>query len=462
MKIEIIIQDTTAGLNNQFVSQSIDITNDSVKASLKLDERMFASHIANHSTVYSVQVINLTKVYSAIYTNISDVFGRSGYYAIKLYTKHNYAVSNILDVFDSINEAYLNFKKANQLNNQNYDAILSDAQIIAEKDFICSVNSQIHFTYYITRENVIEYINNSIVSSINKLYIFDKTRSREATDIVQSGLAKFDDYKGLLECFEVDNTHRVLQSLYINNETILRNNFPDRFWSYKKKGDIVSYVTTDDSNKRTGNTNNGVLRVNRKESQPIIRSHSDSPTKGREIFELYVAPAIALFSILLIGGAMYYFFFYDNELPAEQAQVITKKEVNPNKPAPQQKDSSAKVLSPGKYFITSDKKYFKLTKPGFEDRTFFEKQGTCYVKNTIRNESEIPVTKQYIGNTLKVNADKIDAFVKDLSEFCGCSIVQNTNNNKGNKDNKDSLNKKNEDKSAKPQDIIISNPFKSK
>ena len=51
----LIIQETTAGSNQQFVSSHLDINSPEIKETIT-DERTLASQLANLSDVYSVQV----------------------------------------------------------------------------------------------------------------------------------------------------------------------------------------------------------------------------------------------------------------------------------------------------------------------------------------------------------------------------------------------------------------------
>jgi hypothetical protein len=101
----IIIQETTAGSNQQFVSTHIDINSPEIKGTIT-DERTLASQLANLSDVYSVQVTKNYKVYSLIVTNSTDFIGRSGYYAIRLYGPKGINLSNFENILANIKEKY--------------------------------------------------------------------------------------------------------------------------------------------------------------------------------------------------------------------------------------------------------------------------------------------------------------------------------------------------------------------
>ena len=106
----LIIEETTAGSNLQFVSSLLDINSPEIKETLT-DERTLASQLANLSDVYSVQVTKNYKVYSLIVTNLTDFLGRSGYYAIRLYGPKGVNLTNFENILANIKEKYNNYTK---------------------------------------------------------------------------------------------------------------------------------------------------------------------------------------------------------------------------------------------------------------------------------------------------------------------------------------------------------------
>jgi len=427
MNINLVIQETTAGLNIQYISGSFDINLNQIKATLN-DERMLATQIANQSTVYSVQAIESIKVYSAIYTNISDFTGRSGYYAIKLYCDKDSSIKNILDIFNELNESYLNFKSSGQLNNQSYNDILSKVIVAPEKPIICRASSKICFTYYTNIESLINIINHYAIHSIEKLYIFDKSSSRVDNEISQQGLTYFEDYLKDLESFEIINVHGGLQSLFFNNYEISKY-FPDSFFSLKKKDDFIYYKTSDDNKKQQVYINNGILTIGRKafgnnKNRDNISTNPENKTTFSDRLKI---PLIALSLTTLIGWGSY-FILRDPEpivlVDSAVSDTSTNNSVTTLPPAIEEKNREFEFVD------SNENGEFKCSyNEDLKTRIFFkDKDNKCRVKKQ-NIESSVSVKRSYIIEKLNIKEDEIETFIKKLEQSCGCSVVNVGSNN---------------------------------
>ena len=424
MRLDLIIQETTAGLSNQYVSENLDISNSSIKACLA-DERMKAAQIANQSTVYSIQLIDSIKVYSCIHTNITDFTGRSGYYAIKLFVNKECTIKNIVSIFNDINDRYLNFKKIGQLNSQKYDDILANANIDTERRFICPVSKQAYFSYYLGEDDIDGILNQNAINAIEKLYVFDKYNSRDNADVTRQGLVYFDDYTKNLEQFDVVNTQGVLKTLYINNSTLSADYFLNTFSSFKKKGETVYFDTKDDSNKRPGNTSNGTLTINRKViyQAPVNRVN---PVRKKEQNSNW--PFLALLAITLIGGVIYSIVVFTSKPETQPNDDIASGEYKPD--TSKSNDSLPNEIVPP----TKDFKFLPSSKDTFNSkynnilkkRFFFRDGNKCMVKNKDYPKEFALVDDNYIKNRLKITEDSVVIFKHELEDVCSCKILKPT------------------------------------
>jgi hypothetical protein len=440
MKLQLVIQETTAGLNNQFVSENIDINNDSIKSSLK-DERMLAAQIANQSVVYSVQILDRYKVYSAIYTDIADFTGRSGYYSIKIYTQRDTIIRNLISLHKEIKNAYLHFKATNQINSQNYDSILSNATLQGQGIIVCPKAEKTCFLQYNNLQEVESTLNNLKVYSIDKLYLFDAEKALKTETILGQGLINFNTLADNLDAFEVDNSTMILRSLFIGEKQFSASNFPETFRAFRKRNDAISYLTTDNSEKQNGVLQSGILIIKKK----VVPVFTPPPTKPKSPYNEYKKPQKSIFEkfqipiisiMILFLGCIGYFVIRDNK---KETDLLTKN------PSGLDKNSESENVPKNK--IVCEFESFDNKNPGYQkDYEFFvskyneytslryfvkQKNGdTCKII-TIKpgytsGSSPINLLENEITDVLMIKRkDSLELFISKIEGECGCKITKN-------------------------------------
>ncbi len=448
MKLQLVIQETTAGLNNQFVSENIDVNNDSIKSSLK-DERMLAAQIANQSIVYSIQILEKNKVYSAIYTDITDFTGRSGYYSIKIYTQRETIIRNLTSLFEELKSAYLQFKKNNQINSQNYDAIISNASIQGQGIIVCPKAEKTCFLQYSDLQEVENALNSLKVYSVDKLYLFDAEKALKSETIIGQGLINFNSLADNLDYFEVDNSNMILRSLFIGEKQFSTTNFPETFRAFRKRNDSIAFLTSDNSEKQNGVLQSGILKINKKvvsaytqPTKPTIGRGTTGPRQRKKTFyEQFQIPIISIL-LLIVGGIGYYVFIYNQHEPESipdkssggvESKDQELKEIKKDFDF-QENDTLADnyLVLTLDYNIETKSRYFIRQKTGKD-------QVSCQVikKNNLKpGKYPSNLLKKDITDVFKIKADSMELFIQKLEDKCGCTMNNNgqiiTEKGKGN------------------------------
>ena len=135
----LIIQRTTSGLNDMFVSDNLkEIRNSSDIEKTTDDENKYATKLANQSDVYTVQLTTNYRVYSLVITDATDSFGRAGFYAIRLYAPKKYPLAKFEIILQQINNKYLEFNSnGTPKSSQEYNNLLSEIPLeVNQQDFI--------------------------------------------------------------------------------------------------------------------------------------------------------------------------------------------------------------------------------------------------------------------------------------------------------------------------------------
>lgn len=437
MKLQLVIQETTAGLNNQFVSEGFDINSDGIKSSLK-DERMLAAQIANQSTVYSVQILDKYKVYSAIYTDITDFTGRSGYFSIKIYTQRDTIIRNLINLHEEIKNAYLQFKLNNQINSQNYDSILLNANILGQKIIVCPKAEKTCFSQYSNLQEVEATLNNLKVYSIDKLYLFNIEKALKTETITGQGLLNFNSLVENLEYFEVNNSYKILKSLFIGDKQFTSTNFPETFGSFRKRNDSVSFLTNDNNEKQIGHIQNQELKINKRVIQPYtppqrpkpqnIHGGAYTPERGKKSFfeknQIYILSLL----LLIVGGMCYYVFFYDSSDSLQNERYSKNNALSDDPQNNEETDTTAYKFT----FLENSNPDVISVKSNYNDLLnhtafgFFKskKDSICFIVNLDKDTTYIK-TRELNNNDFKdlnIVNDSINIFLKELKAKCGCNF----------------------------------------
>ncbi len=308
----LIIQETTAGSNQQFVSSHLDINSPEIKETIT-DERTLASQLANLSDVYSVQVTKNYKVYSLIVTNLTDFLGRSGYYAIRLYGPKGVNLTNFESILANIKVKFNNYTISNTLNNQNYDAILSSILIVEnDRKDIVALKSPMNFFYYFDDLNstLSTVFNTKGVHLVHKIYAFNKNKAVNESIALSSGLKSFSQINASQKEINIVNNYGVLNELKINDQLVDFNPNLTEFNVLCQNNDVLVYNSKDDKTYKT--ITNNFISIEKKftpKSQPQ-NTYNKSTTNKKKNNEnaMYL---IVGFMVLLIGSGMFYFLDKD-------------------------------------------------------------------------------------------------------------------------------------------------------
>lgn len=323
----IIIQETTSGLNTQYQSSTIDVNADTVKNTI-LDERILATQLANQSKFYSVEVNNKYKVYTYANPNVTDEFGRSGYYAIKIYLDNKFVqLTNLISIFNKIEERYLSYKAQNNLSSQNYDDILAllDGK---EKPAFLTVKEPKTFVHYFTpglEDDLVKALNQDSVYTIEKLYAFDQSKAMGETQIAQFGLKPFSSYQIKKATFV--NEYSILQSIAVNGQAIDLNgvNRKDFKLVYPQSLDgQVAYNTTLRKNLKVQEFNSLEKPA---PPPPPPYSGNGGHRRGKKEKNHLAPIALGVLGIALLGGLGYFVYNYFNPTPEpiiNRGPIITK------------------------------------------------------------------------------------------------------------------------------------------
>lgn len=325
----LIIQETTAGSGQQFVSAHLDVNNPEIKETIT-DERFIATQLANLTDVYSVQVTKNYKVYSLIVTDLADFLGRSGYYAIRLYGPKGVNLTNFESILASIKEKYNSYTKSNSLNNQNYDAILSSILIIEnDRKSNISLKNDINCFYYFEETNTTlsTVFNTKGVNLVHKIYAFNKEKALDENSAASLGLKAYSPINSSQKEINIINNHRILKELKINNQTIDFNPNVSDFNLICRTSDAVVYNTTDDKNYRQ--IDNTFQSIEKKHVPRPVPKPKPYPGNGRRKKTFWEENGVYLGILLLtimIAGSSWWFLARENEpstIKFEQTETTT-------------------------------------------------------------------------------------------------------------------------------------------
>ena len=305
----LIIHETTAGSNLQFFSSHLDVNSLEIKETIT-DERTLASQLANMSDVYAVQITKNFKVYSLIVTNHTDFLGRSGFYAIRLYGPKGVNLTNFENILASIKDKYIADTKSNNINNQNYDGILSSILIIENdrKEFISLKNNVNCFYFFDENTSTLSTVfNTKGIHLVHKVYAFNKAKAVPENLAVSSGLKSYSLINTSQKEINIVNNHSILKVLRINNQNVDFNPNVSDFNLICQTSDSVLYNTTDDKNfRQIANKFVSIERkyVPRSEPRPTP-SYSGNKKSFWEENGIYLS--ILFITIIMAGGSYYYF-----------------------------------------------------------------------------------------------------------------------------------------------------------
>lgn len=431
----LIIQETTAGSGQQFVSAHLDVNNPEIKETIT-DERFIATQLANLTDVYSVQITKNYKVYSLIVTDFTDFLGRSGYYAIRLYGPKGVNLTNFEIILDDINKEYISYTNSNILNNQNYDAILSSILIIeSERNNFISLKSDVNSYYYFDGTNITlsTVFNTKGINLVHKVYGFNKEKALDENSASSLGLKSYSQINASQKEINIVNNHSILKELKINNQNVDFNPNVSDFNLICQSSDSVLYNTTDDKNFRQ--IVNNFVSIERKyvprpAPRPnVYKSTGNKKKSSSQDTVIYIA--ITVLIVLLGGGFMFYDDIYKIINPQPEVTITRQEEMQTNSPT----DTIKEIV----FEFVGDKKdmVFKTNFPKLEKYRFrFDNKLWSYKNEKGQNKYD-DFYRETINEIMKVDSLDFDEykFKKSLEEISGGKEILNKKNIKPKQNN---------------------------
>lgn len=424
----LIIHETTAGSNLQFVSTNLDVNSLEIKETIT-DERTLASQLANMSDVYAVQITKNYKVYSLIVTNHTDFLGRSGFYAIRLYGPKGLNLMNFEKNLSDIKNRYIADTTSNNLNNQNYDDVLSSILIVENdrKDFISLKNNVNCFYYFDDNTSTLSTVfNTKGINLVHKVYAFNKTRAVPENIALSTGLKSYSQINTSQKEINIVNNYSILKELKINNQNVDFNPNVSDFNLICQSSDSVLYNTTDDKNLRQ--IANNFVSIERKYvPRPAPRpTHSHGGNKKTFWEENGIYLGILLLTIMIAGGS-YYYFEINNSSAKNQQENYSNSQSNQNLDVT---DSINKLDIEFEFDGNKKDMVFKTSYPKLEKYRFkFDNKKWAY-KNTEQKDTYVNFYKENIDDIMKKdslnNKDfKKDEFINKLEVISGGRKIEN-------------------------------------
>ncbi|MDI1317430.1 hypothetical protein [Flavobacterium sp.] len=328
----LIIQRTTSGLNDMFVSDNLkEIRRTPEIEKTTDDENKYATKLANQSDVYTFQITPNYRVYSLVITDATDSFGRAGFYAIRLYTPKKYPLANFEVILQQINKKYLEFESTGTLkNNQEYNNLLKyDLPLeVNQANFITTNTNEVAFCLYDGNNPQLSGLfNHKAVGLFNKMYAFNKENA-VSTDIIKSlGLKSFEEVRTNFKEVLINNNYRILKELKVNNVPVEFNQNDNELVLILKKEDEIEYNTTD--NPKFKQAVGSMIYVERKYTAPPSPSRPKGPKKA-SFFETYGLYFIMVIMIVALGVGSWFIFIKDNAVPEPEPTPISNNEANQN------------------------------------------------------------------------------------------------------------------------------------
>lgn len=220
---EIIIQETTAGLNTMFRSHHSLLGDEDLSKILE-DERIDSVQVQKKSIFYSVRVTKNCRVYSLIDPKITDNFDRSGYRVTHLISTNKLiGDQNFVKTLELIADKFNEYKSNGMLGEQDYSGILQSIKEVKYSSFVCFQGYKKYYTTFHKAgvSSLNETLNSKNIFLAEKIYAFEEEVFNES--IAKSlGLQKLEGE--LFKEYKVSYDAGYLKRIIVDNKEI--NQFP--------------------------------------------------------------------------------------------------------------------------------------------------------------------------------------------------------------------------------------------
>lgn len=419
----LIIQRTTSGLNDMFVSDNLKESRKSSEIEKTTDdENKYATKLANQSDVFTVQLTTNYRVYSLVITDATDSFGRAGFYAIRLYAPKKYPLANFEVILQQINKKYLEYESnETPKNSQEYNNLLKyDIPLeVKQQDFLHAKSNENTFCYYDPSNTQLSNIFNAKnVALFNKVYAFNQERA-VSTEIIKSiGLKSLEEIKNNLKEIFITNSYKILKELKINNIPIEFNSSDSDFTVVLKKEDVIEYNTTDDS--KFKQATGLIINVERKYIAPPQPRPRGPKKQG--FLEEYGMYLIMVVMIVLLGIGSWYFFLRDDTPVIEDNPTVIEE---PSTPTTVVDSYKIEFINDGS---TVDSAVFRTTYPKLDKYRFRVNNEKWSYKNTKRKNKYVAFYKSDLdeiikSDSLEFSEDKKNEFLNNLQKIGQLEIL---------------------------------------
>jgi hypothetical protein len=417
----LIIHGTTKGVDNLYVSENFKEINQSedIKKTI-IDERNLSTKVANQSDVYTLQLTSNYRVYSLVVTDayLTDLVGRAGFYAIRLYVPIKYPLPNIETFLQKINTKYLEFESNNTpKENQNYDDLLRFDLLleIKQQNFIHLNSNEEAFCYYNSiNSNLSAIFNSKKIAFFKNIYVFNEERAL-STEIIKSlGLKSFNETNQHIKEVLLYNNDRVLKELKINNILVDFNKNETEINVLLKEGDVIEYNTTDEP--KFQQDIRLIVTISKKYVKPPKPPNKPDSFKEKGIY-------ILIMIMVVVIGYFSWTLFYPKPEPVSNEPIVqeiaTKEEVN---------DTISTII----FEIDSTESANNVYKTNYaklEQYRFRVDNKKWSFKNTKGNNTYVVFFKTNLDDiikkdTLDFNDDKKKEFFKNLEEKAGVNVEE--------------------------------------
>jgi hypothetical protein len=303
MKTGIIIQETTAGLNTIFHTESLSSDIHTLDTIID-DERMLDAQLSNRENYFAVEYKKGYKFYRLVSPTISDFTGRSGYYSVIIVVqlKDEQQIVNINEPCELLKNIEFLYRELRVLDNPDYkqfDELANSIKVIPDDyQYIDAPAKNILFQKIDIQSKISIQLNNIAAIGVQKICFF----SRNAVDDSHFQQNKYEqlasDSTNYLRQISVENRFNETFALEVNDKTYKLSNVsgfyvnPQSNLSYKLKGESKQAVF--------GNR----IKIERKiVSKPISRGGNDTGKPNNTW--LYVTSGV-----FVVGILSFFFFTY--------------------------------------------------------------------------------------------------------------------------------------------------------
>lgn len=297
MKIGIIIQETTAGLNTVYHTQSLSTEINNIDVLIE-DERMLDAQLSNRENYFVVECKKDYKFYRLVSPTISDFTGRAGYYSITIVVqlKDSNQIVHIEEPCDLLKKIEFLYREIRNSNNPDYtqfeEFVASIMPRVNDVKYLDTPSKTILYQKINLQSNISIQMNTLVAVAVQKICFFSNS-AVDDSHFEQNRYKKLsNDNSTYIKEISVDNNFNESFELYVNEK------------SYKLSKTSGFYVNSETSlsykvqgEKSVQNVVGNRIRIERKQYVPKQEySHQSQKKKSNAL--VYISSGIFIVGIL--------------------------------------------------------------------------------------------------------------------------------------------------------------------